>query len=98
MTGIKNIIQLETQAGPKITVGDVSLTPQAQALTLRWRGGGLVWNRPVALLIEQDNETRRIPVVDVTRLAQISLLGSSAILTLILLILTRQQRRTENER
>jgi hypothetical protein len=98
MTGIKNIIQLETQAGPKITVGDASLTPQAQAVTLRWRGGGLVWNRPVALLIEQDNETRRIPIVDATRLAQISLLGSSVILTLILLILTRQQRRTENER
>jgi len=98
MTGIKNIIQWQTQLGPKVTVGDLSLTPQAQAVTLRWGGGGLVWNRPLAVLIEQDNEIMRVPIVDVTRLAQISLWGSSAILTLILLILARQQRRTKNER
>jgi hypothetical protein len=95
--GLKNIIQWQTQLGEKVTVGDVSLTPQSRALILHWPGGGLVWNRPVAVVIKQGDRLSRLPIVDVTRLAQISLLGLSATFTLILLILSVQQKRGKNE-
>jgi hypothetical protein len=35
----------------------------------------LVWNRPTAVLAEQDGQTRRIPIVDVTRILWVGLLG-----------------------
>jgi hypothetical protein len=37
--------------------------------------GGFVWNRPTAVLVEQDGQARRIPIVDVTRILQVGLLG-----------------------
>ena len=95
--GLKNIIQWQTHLGEEVTVGDISLTPQSRALILRWPGGGLVWNRPVAVVIKQGDRLSRLPIVDVTRLAQIGLLGLGATFALILLILSVQQKRGKNE-
>lgn len=48
----KGIIRWQTLSGEPITVGDVTITPQSQALIIRLPFGGLVWNRPVAVLVE----------------------------------------------
>jgi hypothetical protein len=50
-----------------VTVHDVTVTPSRE-LVVRWPKSGLVWNRPTAVLVEQDGQTRRIPIVDVTRI------------------------------
>jgi hypothetical protein len=84
-------------SGEEVTVGDVTLTPQSQALTIRWPNGGAVWNRPVAVLVERDGQTERIPVVDVTRIAQLVLLGLGFVLSIASLTLSIRQRRNRNE-
>ena len=49
MPKMKDLIHWQTVSGDPIVAGDVTLTPQIQALTIRWPPyGGLVWSRPVA--------------------------------------------------
>jgi hypothetical protein len=64
----------EGSAGP-VTVGEVTVTPRARALVVRLPWGGFVWNRPTAAMVEQAGQVRRIPVVDITRILQLGLLG-----------------------
>jgi hypothetical protein len=64
----------EASAEP-VTVDDVTVTPRSRALVVRSPKGGFVLNRPTAVLVEQDGQTRRIPIVDVTRILQVGLLG-----------------------
>ena len=71
----KDIVQYKLETGSPTAVGEATLTPQSQVLTVRWPNGGWVWNRPVAVLVEQDGESQRIPIVDVTRYAQLAFLA-----------------------
>ena len=64
----------ESSAEP-VTVGDITVTPQSKALIVRLSKGGFVWNRPTAVLVERDGRARRIPIVDITRILQVGLLG-----------------------
>ena len=68
-------IQYQTISGQPITVGDTTITPQSQALIIRWPYGGFVWNRPCGILVEQGGQTQRIPIRDVTRIVQARLWG-----------------------
>ena len=97
MFKLKEMLQWQTLSGDRVTVGDVSLTPQSQALTIRWPWGGLVWNRPVAVLVERDGQTERIPIVDVTRMAQLGLLGLSLVFSAVIFLISAQHRRERNE-
>jgi len=64
----------EASAEP-VMVGGVTVTPWSRALVVRLPRGGLLWNRPTAVLVEHDGQTRRIPIVDLTRLLQVGLFG-----------------------
>lgn len=97
MAKLKDIFQWQTISGDPKTIGDVTVTPQSQALTIRWPYGGLVWNRPVAVLVERGGETERIPVVDVTRIAQLGLLGLSLVCSIVIFALSARRRRERNE-
>ena len=97
MARLNEIIQWQTSAGDKITIGDTTLTPQSQALTLRWPKGGLIWNRPVAVVVEQGGQTKHIPIIDLTRVAQIMLLGLGLTFSVIAFLRSTQQRRKQNE-
>jgi hypothetical protein len=97
MSKLKEMLQWQTLSGDRVTVGDVSLTPQSQALTIRWPWGGLVWNRPVAVLVERDGQTERMPIVDVTRMAQLGLLGLGLVFSMVIFILSTRRRRVQNE-
>ena len=87
MTRLKDIVQWQTVSGHPVTVGDVSVTPQSQALTVRLPFGGFVWNRPVAVWVEQgeSHHVERIPVVDVTRVIQLGLLGFSLLFSMAMM-------------
>jgi hypothetical protein len=86
--------------GDPITIGDVTITSQSQALPIRWPRGGWVWNCPVAILVERDGETERIPMVDVTRVAQWAMLSVSALCSIIIvgqfLVHFARERRVKN--
>jgi|GEM_PF-6576463 len=66
-------VEWEYHLGNPIRVGDVTVTPQSQALVLRGSSAGCVWNRPAALLVKRGDKERRMPIVDVTRQLQLVL-------------------------
>jgi hypothetical protein len=71
-------ITIETLSGISIQTGTNKITPFSQAVKLMLPGsrGGLIWNRPVSVLVQGfDGSENVLPVVDVTRIAQIALLG-----------------------
>ena len=83
---VENGLQVREVRGHPIRVGEREITPVAQAIsfTLRgpWGGGGWVWNRPVAVLETTAEGTRRIPIWDVTRWAQLGLLALALLLVM----------------
>ena len=93
MTQQKRPFSWQTRSGETLTVGDVSVTPQSQAVSVRWSGGGCVWNRPVAVLVRRDGRERRVPIPDVTRIAQLALYGLSLLFVSVGLCIMRRQRR-----
>jgi hypothetical protein len=70
-----DVVATREALAESVTVHGVTVTPQSRALVVRWPKGGLVWNRPTAVLVEQDGQARRIPIVDITRILQVGLLG-----------------------
>jgi hypothetical protein len=74
------------------------VTPQSQALTVRWPRGGWVWNRPTAVLVERGGEERKsIPIVDVTRAAQLGLYGLGLVFAIVGFVLWTRERSTQDE-
>jgi len=97
MPQLSDFIRLENTATEPIVIGDTRITPQAQAFSVRFPFGGLVWNRPTAVLVERDDLTQRLPIVDVTRVAQIVLFGIVLTFSVIITLLAMRQRRTHHE-
>ena len=91
MAQIGKFVRWATLAGPPVTVNQLTVTPLAQSLTIRWPQGGFVWNRPVAILIERDGQTVRMPILDVTGLAQLIGFGIVLLLSLVLLFGSHQE-------
>jgi hypothetical protein len=63
-------IAREVRNGDTIQAGDFELTPQTNVFIAKFRGhhGGLIWNRPRAVLVRtMDGEESILPVRDVTR-------------------------------
>jgi hypothetical protein len=92
MPQFSDFIRLENTFADPIVVGDTKITPQAQAFSVRFPFGGIVWNRPTAVLVERDDLTQRIPIVDVTRVAQIVLFGLVLSISVIITLLAAQLR------
>ena len=72
------LFTIETSPGETIQAGSNQITPFSQAVkfTLPGSRGGLIWNRPVSVLVQgEDGSEQALPVVDVTRIVQLALLG-----------------------
>ncbi len=92
---VTDMIQLQTVAGSPVQAGDITVTPQSQALIVRLPFGGLVWRRPTAVLVERAGQTSRIPIVDVTRVVQLALLGASVFVFLITVRIQSSRRKEQ---
>jgi hypothetical protein len=89
MPQLKDIIQFQTNTSEKITTGNVSLALQSRALIIRLPFGGFVWNRPTAVLVEENGQTKRIPIVDATRLAQVGVFALALVSVIISAVLAQ---------
>jgi hypothetical protein len=98
MMRLKDHIQVKTGVGQPVIAGDTVVTPQFQALIVRLPIGGFVWNRPTAVLVERDGQTERLPIRDITRIAQLSLLGFSLVLSIVSLIKFSQRKESGHDR
>jgi hypothetical protein len=86
------LFQWRTVTGEAVTAGGRTIRPQSRALTVRWPGGGFVWNRPVALLVQQGEDSERIPIVDLTRMTQWGLAGVGLIFSVLALVVSFRER------
>jgi len=89
---LKDVFQVQTVSGQPVTVESVTVTPQSQALIVRLPIGGFVWNRPIAILVERDETAKRFPIVDITRILQLGLLGFSLVLSIVSLVKFSQRK------
>jgi len=89
---LKDVFQVQTVSGQPVTVDSITVTPQSQALIVRLPIGGFVWNRPTAILVERDGTAKRFPIVDITRILQLWLLGSSLVLSIVSLVKFSQRK------
>jgi hypothetical protein len=88
------LVQIETHAGEPISVGDTRLIPMAQSLRVLPPGKkvGLIWNRPVSILVQTPGGQEHIlPVFDFTRRAQLALLGLGMIGSLLTWLAIREK-------
>lgn len=72
-------ITLESHVGEAVQAGARRLTPLSSVVRLEIPGwhGGVIWNRPAAILVsEPDGQERLLPVRDKTRVAQLLILGA----------------------
>jgi hypothetical protein len=89
---LKDLFQVQTASGQPVTVDSITVTPQSQALIVRLPIGGFVWNRPTAILVERDGTAKRFPIVDITRILQLWLLGFSLVLSIVSLVKFSQRK------
>jgi hypothetical protein len=72
--------------GEPLYLHSLHITPISRAFTLRWPGGELLWQWPLAMEVREGKQTNRRRIPDVTRRAIITLfllavllLGSAAL-------------------
>ena len=90
-------IQIHNVAGEPITLESITIQPVSQAVSWINRTWGFVWNRPYALNIEQDGQTRRIPIRDITQIAYLALWGLTVLFTLMTLWKTIKDWKTSHD-
>ena len=81
-------------------IGTQRVTPVAQSIGLRWRGGGWLWQFPLAVHVE-DVETgaeKRIPIPDTTRTLLWLLYALTFTITLTIIFSAFMRRRNTRSR
>jgi hypothetical protein len=91
MRSVMNVFGAREASAEPVTVHDVTVTPRSQALVARLPKGELVLHRPTAVLVEQDGQARRIPIVDLTRILQAGLLGLAVLAASASLVRSRRR-------
>lgn len=81
-----SLLSIENQAGKPIKAGTRRITPFAQVVRLDIPGwnGGVIWNRPHAVLVQEaDGSEQVLPVPDLTRQLQVFLLAAGFFASLL---------------
>ncbi|HLY29835.1 MAG TPA: hypothetical protein VKQ36_02285 [Ktedonobacterales bacterium] len=60
-------------SGQPLLTQALTLTPQSQAVVVRFRRGAWIWHRPTAILVERNGQVERLPIRDLTRRIQLGL-------------------------
>lgn len=85
-------LQTETRAGDPIKAGKFKIIPFSQSVRLgspRFNGG-VIWNRPVSVLaISPEGEETVIPVPDITRRIQLTIIGSGLLSVFMIWMVSR---------
>ena len=88
-----SFLTIETLPGESIQTGPNKITPFSQVVKFMLPGsrGGLVWNRPVSVLVQGDDGSEyMLSVVDATRMAQLALLGFGLAFGILIWLIKRR--------
>ncbi len=83
--GLFSFIHDELREADTHQAGQWRITPIARSLRIDFprRSGGIIWNRPAGVFVrgQGEGEARWLPIVDVTRRAQVAIwVGAAAVL------------------
>ncbi len=70
-----SLVEWRKATGAPVVAGAFRVTPEYRALVVRLPFAVLVSNRPTAVVVEQDGQVSRVRIPDVTRIAQLVILG-----------------------
>ena len=84
MNSAKTATQTRIITGPPIQHGEWTLRTQTKQISRQGKNSVRLQEKPLAVLLNNSEETRYIPVPDITRLVQMSLLGGCIALFLVL--------------
>jgi hypothetical protein len=87
------LLRIETLTGQPIKVKGTQLRVRSQVVQLRLpvTRGGLIWNRPVAVLVQaMDGRDQLLPIPDLTRTAVLALMVLSLAVTFLLMLFRRK--------
>lgn len=88
-------ITYESKVGTPVQAGSVKLTPVSQVFQVNApvANGGLIWNRPVAVQVENEQgEMQILPIQDVTRQALMLFAGICLVFGILTNIVQRTKR------
>ena len=94
-----SLLRIETLTSPPITIQDTQVHLRSQLVRLRLPTvhGGVIWNRPVAVVVRtSDGEEKTVSIPDVTRLAMLTLAG--LYLTGMFVLISLKRKRLNLER
>ena len=80
-------------SGPEHKIGKYTLTPKSQAVVLRVKQGGAIWQRPVEVTVDDGEREYFLPIIDYTRIIQAGLLAVSAFLAFFYFMSTFRKRK-----
>lgn len=78
----KSVLIQQTSAGEPVQVGELRVYPIARSYRISFPAakGGVVWNKPLAVIVEDSRGKRQIiPVHDRTRQLQVAILAAGLI-------------------
>lgn len=87
------ILTIQNKSGAEILAGEQRITPISQVVQVRLPGmqGGFVWNRPLAVRVQAaDGSQQVLPVEDITRITQLSLVGLGLVGGLLIWLVARR--------
>lgn len=90
---LTSVLRIQILTGQPIKVKDTQLRVRSQVLQLRlpFISGGLIWNRPIAVLVHTaDGQDQIWPIPDLTRTAILTLLVLSLAGTFLLVLFRRK--------
>jgi hypothetical protein len=88
-----SLFRIGTLSGPPLSVphGQVYLRSQYVQLRFPVIGGGLIWNRPAAVVVRSSNgQERTLPILDVTRITLVALTGLGLATVLVSMFMRRE--------
>ncbi len=91
----ERILVQQTSAGEPVIAGDIKIYPVARSYRLNFPSGhgGIVWNRPRSVIVEDVMGRRQIiPIQDYTRRMQIFTLAAGLITTLLTWLIFRNSK------
>ncbi len=91
----KSILVQQTSAGKPVNAGEVIIYPVARSYRINFPAarGGIVWNRPLAVIVEDSSGSRQIiPIQDRTRQLQIAFLAAGFFGTLLIWLKFRRSK------
>lgn len=78
------IIQWYRETGTAVQHENLTVTPESQVLKIELPFGGFVWQRPTAVIVnEEHGGVRKLPIADVVRTAVFAIWGFAALLVVV---------------